>query len=63
MQKVSLEKYGDIKTEDTTTILQKAFNDIENKCLILPKGILSVNNLTIENKNNFKIQGISTILQ
>lgn len=63
LQKVSLEKYGDIKTEDVTSILQKAFNDIENKCLILPRGILNVNNLTIESKNNFKIQGFSTILQ
>lgn len=63
LQKVSLEKYGDIKTEEVTTVLQKAFNDIENKCLILPKDILNANNLTIENKSNFKIIGSLSILQ
>lgn len=60
---ITLEKYGNLKTENITIILQRALNDIDNKCLILPKGILSIKDVQIENKKNFKIKGDSTIIQ
>lgn len=62
LQKVYLSSYGDIGKEDTTIVFQRALDNISNKCLILPSGNINIKDVTIFNKNNFRIEGNTTIL-
>lgn len=63
-KKVNLEYYGNIRKEGTTIVFQKAFNNIEGKCLKIPSGVFDINDINVKNKKDFIIEGSSnTILK
>lgn len=62
LPKVLLSSYGNLENEDTTSVLQKALDNINGKCLILPKGVINIKNVIISNKSNFRIEGNSSVI-
>jgi len=59
---VNLEYYGDIEKEGSTIVLQRAFNNIEGKCLKIPSGVFDISNINVTNKKNFIIEGSSNTI-